>query len=147
MHSLPCCEKWCIAPRVPVSKDEEQRRNDQDIDCWAASLAKDKQGRVPKSVFFYKPHDGNGTVKYHVNTYHSKDMHEVRLCVRFPFLNDFILIAMYHASQVSRLLENAAPGGRTPSIEGSSHQPKASSLKSTVTAHFTQINKRESTDT
>jgi hypothetical protein len=51
LHSLPCCEKWCIAPRVPVCKDEEQRRNDEDIDCWAGSLTKDKQGRVPKSVF------------------------------------------------------------------------------------------------
>jgi hypothetical protein len=64
----------------------------------------------------------------------------------FPFLNYFILTAMYRASQVSRLLENAAPGGKTRSIEGSSHQPKASSLKSTVTAHFAQMKKRKSTD-
>ena len=47
---------------------------------------------------------------------------------------------------MSRLLENAAPGGRTPSIEGSSQQPKASSLKSTVTAHFAQMKKRKSID-
>ena len=113
-----------LHPEFPVCKDEEQRRNDEDIDCWAGSLAKDKQGRVPKSVFFYKPHDGNGTVKYHVNTYHSKELHEVRFCVRFPFLNDCFLTAMYRASQVSRLLEIAAPGRRTQSIEGSSQQEK-----------------------
>jgi hypothetical protein len=44
-----------LHPEFPVSKDEEQRRTDEDIDCWAASLAKDKQGRVPKSVFSTNP--------------------------------------------------------------------------------------------
>jgi len=47
---------------------------------------------------------------------------------------------------VSLLLENIPSGGDTPSIEGSSHQPKGSSLKSTVTAHFVQMKKRKSTD-
>jgi hypothetical protein len=53
---------------------------------------------------------------------------------------------MYRASQVSRLLEIAAPGRRTQSIEGSSQQPKTSSLKSTMTTHFSQMKKRKSTD-
>ena len=53
---------------------------------------------------------------------------------------------MYRACQVSRLLENVASGGDTPSIEGSSQQPKGSSLKSAVTAHFVQMKKRKSSD-
>ena len=44
---------------------------------------------------------------------------------------------------MSRLLDNAPSGGDTPSIEGSSQQPKGSSLKSTVTAHFAQMKKRK----
>ena len=43
-----------LHPEFPVCKDEEQLRNDEDVDSWTASLSKDKQGRVPKSVFFYK---------------------------------------------------------------------------------------------
>jgi hypothetical protein len=70
-----------LHPEFPVSKDEDQRRNDKDIDSWSPSLSKDNQGRVPKSVFTYKHQDGNGTVKYHVNKYHSQELHEVRLCV------------------------------------------------------------------
>ena len=90
---------------------------------------------MSKSVFFNKQ-DDNGTIRYHVNKYHSRELHEVRFCVRFPFLNDFIFTAMYHACQVSRLMENVPSGGDTPNNEGSSQQPKGSSLKSTVTAHF-----------
>ncbi len=64
----------------------------------------------------------------------------------FPFLNDFILTAMYRACHVSRMLETAPSGGDAPSIEGSSQQPKGSSLKSTLTTHFAQMKKRKSTD-
>ena len=78
-----------LHPEFPVSKEEDQRSNDEDIDSWSASLPKDNQGRVPKSVFFYKQQDGNGTVKYHVNKYHAKELYEVRFCIRFPLLNDF----------------------------------------------------------
>jgi hypothetical protein len=42
-----------LHPEFPVSKDEDQRRHDEDIDSWSASLPKGNQGRVPKSVFFY----------------------------------------------------------------------------------------------
>ena len=76
-----------LHPEFPVSKDEEERRNEQDVDAWAGSICKDRQGRVAKHIFLYKPQDGNGTVKYHVNTYHSEELKAVRQLLRLIALN------------------------------------------------------------